>query len=52
VIGVVLRNIIVDHRPVYAIGEWAEPFNAGLLGLLAGDAALNDDRVDKLPTAE
>jgi hypothetical protein len=49
VIGVALRNIIVDHRPLYAIGEWAEPFNAGLLGLLPGDAAaLNDDRVGRM----
>lgn len=49
VIGVVLRNIIVRHRPVYAIGEWAEPFNAGVLGLAPGDAAaLNDDRVGRM----
>lgn len=48
VIGVVLRNIIVRHRPVYAIGEWAQPFNPGLLGLAPGEAtALNDDRVGR-----
>ncbi|MHB1444209.1 MAG: IS1634 family transposase [Acidimicrobiales bacterium] len=49
VIGVVLRNIIVGHRPVYAIGEWAKPFNPGLLGLLGGEAgSLNDDRVGRM----
>jgi transposase len=49
VIGVVLRNIIVGHRPVYAIGEWAQPFNPGVLGLASGDAAaLNDDRVGRM----
>jgi len=43
VIGVALRNIVVDHRPVYALGEWAAPIDAGLLGLLPGEAAaLND----------
>jgi transposase len=49
VVGVVLRNIIVGRRPVYAIGEWAKPFNAGLLGLLPGEAAaFNDDRVGRM----
>jgi len=23
--GLVVRNIVVSHRPVYAIGEWAAP---------------------------
>jgi hypothetical protein len=32
VIGVVLRNILVGHRPVYALGEWAEPFSDAVLG--------------------
>ncbi|MDA8268033.1 MAG: IS1634 family transposase [Actinomycetota bacterium] len=49
VIGVVLRNIIVRHRPVYAIAEWAQPFDPSVLGLSAGDAeALNDDRVGRM----
>jgi len=49
VIGVVLRNILVGHRPVYALGEWAEPFSEGVLGLEEGDAsALNDDRVGRM----
>ncbi len=49
VIGVALRNVIIDHRPVYALGEWAAPFDAGLLGLLPGEAAaLNDDRAGRM----
>jgi hypothetical protein len=49
VIGVVLRNIIVSHRPLYALAEWAEPFDATLLGLEDGDiGALNDDRVGRM----
>jgi transposase len=48
VIGVVLRNIVVAHRPVYALSEWAEPFVPSALGLNDGDiAALNDDRVGR-----
>jgi transposase len=48
VIGVVLRNIMVGHRPVYALGEWAEPVAPSALGLADGDAgALNDDRVGR-----
>ncbi|NJR43738.1 MAG: hypothetical protein HC767_14875, partial [Akkermansiaceae bacterium] len=27
VVGVVVRNIIVAHRAVYAIGEWATPYD-------------------------
>jgi hypothetical protein len=38
VIGAVVRNIIVSHRPVYAIGEWATPCAPGLLDLDAGEA--------------
>ena len=49
VIGVVVRNIVVAHRPVYAIGEWATPYDPALLGLRPGDAAaLNDDRVGRM----
>ncbi|MGH9113835.1 MAG: IS1634 family transposase [Acidimicrobiales bacterium] len=48
VIGVVVRNLVVGHRPVYALGEWAAPYQPGMLGLSAGDAeALNDDRVGR-----
>lgn len=49
VIGVVVRNIVVGRRPVYALGEWAQPFDPSVLGLSAGDAvALNDDRVGRM----
>jgi len=48
VIGVVLRNIIVSHRPLYALGEWAGPFDPAVLGLGPdGITALNDDRVGR-----
>ncbi len=49
VIGVVVRNIVVAHRPVYALGEWAAPYDPALLGLGPSDvAALNDDRVGRM----
>ena len=48
VIGVVVRNLIVSHLPVYALGEWAAAYQPGLLGLGPGDVdALNDDRVGR-----
>lgn len=47
-IGVVVRNLVLHREPVYALGEWAAPFDPTLLGLRAGDAgALNDDRVGR-----
>lgn len=49
VIGVVVRNLALDHRPVYALGEWAQPFDPALLGLGVDDVgALNDDRVGRI----
>lgn len=36
VVGVLVRNIVVRHRPLYAIGEWAERYVPGLLGLAPG----------------
>jgi transposase len=49
VIGVVVRNLIVAHRPVYALGEWAAPYVPALVGLSTGEAeALNDDRVGRM----
>ena len=43
-----IRNLIVHREPVYALGEWAAPFDPTLLGLGAGDVdALNDDRVGR-----
>ena len=48
VVEVVVRNLVVGHRPVYALGEWAGAYDAGVLGLAAGDAEmLNDDRVGR-----
>jgi len=48
-VGVVVRNLVVHREPVYALGEWAAPFDPALLGLAAGEAALlNDDRVGRL----
>ena len=26
VIGLVVRNLVCSHRPLYALGEWAAPF--------------------------
>ncbi len=47
-IGALIRNLCVSREPVYALGEWAAPFDPALLGL-AGDevALLNDDRVGR-----
>lgn len=47
-LGVVVRNLCVDHEPVYALGEWAAPFAPGVLGLEVGEVGLlNDDRVGR-----
>lgn len=32
VIAALVRNIVVDHRPVYALGEWAAPYDPAVLG--------------------
>lgn len=47
VIAAVVANIVVSHRSVYALGEWASGYDPALLGLSGVDAAgaLNDDRV-------
>ena len=48
VVEAVVANLVVGHRPVYALGEWAAAFDPGVLGLRAGDAEmLNDDRVGR-----
>jgi transposase len=47
-LGVVVRNLLVSHEPVYALGEWARPYEPALLGLDAGQVELlNDDRVGR-----
>jgi hypothetical protein len=44
----VVRNLAEGHRPVYALGEWAAPFDPAPLGLADDQAALlNDDRVGR-----
>lgn len=48
VIGLLVRNIIVAHRPVYALAEWAGGYAPALLGLGEDQAGtLNDDRVGR-----
>ncbi|HZJ04391.1 MAG TPA: IS1634 family transposase [Nocardioidaceae bacterium] len=47
-LGVVISNLAIGHRPVYALGEWAAGYEAALLGLSGGEVALlNDDRVGR-----
>lgn len=49
VIAVVVANIVISHRPLYGIGEWAATYEPGLLGLAGGDPeAMNDDRVGRM----
>jgi Domain of unknown function (DUF4277) len=50
-VGVVVRNLVIHREPVYALGEWAAPFDPALLGLAPGEAGLlNDDRVGRTLT--
>jgi transposase len=47
-LGVVVRNLCVDHEPVYALSEWASGYEPCLLGLRPGELALlNDDRLGR-----
>ena len=47
-LGVVIRNLVLQHAPLYAVGEWARGFDAALLGLTPAERALlNDDRVGR-----
>jgi hypothetical protein len=48
VLGVVIRNLVIHHQPVYALGEWAKPYDPAVLGLARGEVELlNDDRVGR-----
>lgn len=48
VVELVVRNIVVSHEPLYALSEWASPYQPSLLDLEDGDlSALNDDRVGR-----
>ena len=47
-IGVLVRNLVLGREPVYALGEWAAPFDPALLGLADDEVgSLNDDRVGR-----
>jgi len=48
VLAAVVANLVVHREPVYALGEWAAPYDPALLRLGADEAALlNDDRVGR-----
>ncbi len=48
-LGVVIRNLVVRHAPVYALGEWAGRYDPFAVGLTADDVELlNDDRVGRM----
>lgn len=48
VVALLVRNIVVSHEPLYALSEWAAPYQASLLDLGEGDlSVLNDDRVGR-----
>ncbi len=47
-IGLLVRNLCVSREPIYALGEWAAPFDPALLALGVEEVALlNDDRVGR-----
>ena len=49
VIAVMIANLAVEHRPLYALREWAAAYEPALLGLAAGEAELlNDDRAGRM----
>ena len=49
VLAIVVANLCIEHRPLYALAEWAEAYEPALLGLAAGQAGLlNDDRACRM----
>jgi transposase len=47
-IGVLVLNLLISRRPLYALGEWAAPWEPALLGLGAQQLPLvNDDRLGR-----
>jgi hypothetical protein len=47
-LAVLLRNILITRRPLYGLAEWAQRYEAALLGLPEPTAsAFNDDRVGR-----
>jgi hypothetical protein len=48
-LGVVIRNLVMRHAPVYALGEWAGRYDPAVVGLAADETQLlNDDRVGRM----
>jgi hypothetical protein len=49
VLSIVVANLCIEHRPLYALGEWAACYEPSLLGLAQdGPALLNDDRAGRV----
>ena len=49
VLSIVVANLCIEHRPLYALGEWAAAYEPALLGLAGGQAGLlNDDRAGRM----
>ncbi|MDQ3538288.1 MAG: DUF4277 domain-containing protein [Actinomycetota bacterium] len=47
-VRLVVNNMVLGRRPLYALGEWVAPFVPGLLGLSQDEvSAVNDDRVGR-----
>ena len=47
-LGLLLRNILLGRSPVYALEQWAAPFDPALLGAAPSQIPLlNDDRVGR-----
>lgn len=47
-IGILVRNLVLCRRPLYALSEWADPREPALLGLTPAEMELvNDDRVGR-----
>jgi hypothetical protein len=47
-IALLLRNLMTARKPLYALGEWADPFDPAVLGLERKHMKLlNDDRVGR-----
>lgn len=48
-LGVVIRNLVMRHAPVYALGEWAGRYDPSMVGLAADEPELlNDDRIGRM----
>ena len=46
-----IRNLVMRHAPVYALGEWAGRYEPAMVGLAADEPELlNDDRIGRMLT--